>query len=50
MIAAIPTITRQNGEMWEQTYADQKRDLDVLPTVDEAITWANDLIAKLDMV
>ena len=37
------------GEMWEQTYAYQKRDLDVLPTVDEAIAWANDLIAKLDM-
>ena len=37
------------GELWEQTYADQKRDLDVLPTVDEAIVWANDLIAKLDI-
>ena len=43
-----PTVLK--GEMWEQTYADQKRDLDVLPTVDEAIAWANDLIAKLDMV
>jgi hypothetical protein len=37
------------GEMWEQAYADQKCDLDVLPTVDEAIVWANDLIAKLDI-
>ena len=42
-----PTVLK--GEMWEQTYAYQKRDLDVLPTVDEAIAWANDLIAKLDM-
>ena len=37
------------GVLWEQAYADQKRDLDVLPTVDEAIVWANDLIAKLDI-
>ena len=42
-----PTVVK--GEMWEQTYADQKSDLDVLPTVDEAIAWANELIAKLDM-
>ena len=42
-----PTVLK--GEMWEQTYAYQKRDLDVLPTLDEAIAWANNLIAKLDM-
>lgn len=36
------------GEKWEATYNDQKINLPVLPTVDEAVAWANDLIAKID--
>ena len=36
------------GETWEEVYRAQSLDLDVLPTVDEAIAWANDLIAKID--
>ena len=40
----------EKGEGWGATYNDQKGELPVLPTVDEAIAWANDLIAKLDMV
>ena len=41
-----PTVVK--GEDWEKTYADQKGDLPVLPTVDEAVTWANELIARID--
>ena len=36
------------GEMWQRVYEDQKLDLPVLPTVDEAIAWANDLISRID--
>jgi len=36
------------GRDWESLYAAQKRDLSVLPTVEEAVVWANDLIAKID--
>ena len=32
---------------WEAVYNDQKGNLAVLPTVEEAIAWANDLIAKI---
>lgn len=38
----------EQGETWEEVYRAQSIDLDVLPTVDEAIAWANDLIAKID--
>lgn len=38
----------EQGETWEEVYRAQSLDLDVLPTVDEAIAWANDLIAKID--
>lgn len=41
-----PTVVK--GEDWEQTYDDQKADLPVLPTVDEAVAWANELIGKID--
>ena len=41
-----PTITK--GESWDEVYAAQAVGLSVLPTVDEAITWANELIAKID--
>lgn len=33
---------------WDAVYNDQKGALPVLPTVDEAIIWANELIAKID--
>jgi len=36
------------GEGWERTYDDQKADLPVLPTVDEAVAWANELVGKID--
>ena len=42
-----PTVVK--GEDWEQTYDDQKADLPVLPTVDEAVAWANELIGKIDL-
>ena len=41
-----PHVTK--GDAWDKVYADQKNDLPVLPTVDEAIAWANDLIAQID--
>jgi len=41
-----PTVAK--GEDWERTYEDQKADLPVLPTVDEAVAWANELIGKID--
>ena len=43
-----PTIVR--GETWESVYNYQKGNLPVLPTIDEAITWANELIDKIDRV
>ena len=40
------------GEKWDEVYADARETLrdgaSVLPTVDEAIVWANELIAKID--
>lgn len=41
-----PAITK--GENWDSAYAAQRLDLPVLPTVDEAISWANELIVKID--
>ena len=35
-------------EDWEELYLTAKEDLDVLPSVEEAIDWANELIAKID--
>ena len=40
-----PEVTKGDG--WEEQYAAQKYDLPVLPTVDEAIVWANDLIRRI---
>ena len=40
----------EKGEGWDVGYLDQKGDLDVLSTVDEAIDWANDLIEQIDKV
>ena len=42
-----PTFVVKN-ENWDAVYADQKGSLDVLPTVDEAIAWANNLIKAID--
>ena len=41
-----PKVTR--GEGWETHYAEAGRGLSVLPTVDEAIEWANALIGQID--
>lgn len=38
----------EKGSMWESLYEDAGNGLDVLPSVDEAVEWANDLIAKID--
>lgn len=35
-------------ENWDALYANARHDLPVLPTVDEAVDWANDLIARID--
>ena len=42
-----PTSVVKN-ENWAAAYADQKGNLNVLPTVDEAIDWANELIVAMD--
>jgi len=36
------------GDRWNEIYNEAKQDLPVLPTVEEAIVWTNDLIAKID--
>jgi len=36
------------GETWNVTYNSQRGELPVLPSVDEAIAWANELIASID--
>jgi hypothetical protein len=38
------------GDAWDVAYNYQKGELPVLPTVDEAIAWANELISKIDNV
>ena len=43
-----PTITPKDE--WDNVYNAQKRDLNVLSTVEEAVDWANDLIAKIDAI
>ena len=35
------------GTNWDSLYDAQKSDLDVLPTCDEAVAWANKLIASI---
>ena len=40
------TVLKNEG--WATVYEAQKGDLPVLPTVDEAVAWANDLIARID--
>lgn len=41
-----PSIAVRDG--WHATYDDQKLDLPVLPTVEEAVSWANELVARID--
>lgn len=38
----------EKGRGWDSLYEAAKGDLPVLPTVDEAIVWTNDLIARID--
>ena len=40
-----PTVVK--GDNWQTLYDDAKGLIDVLPSVDEAITWANALIARI---
>ena len=41
-----PTIIK--GEDWDSLYAAQADGLDVLPTADDAVAWANGLIERID--
>ena len=41
-----PRMTGRDG--WSEMYLDARGDIPVLPNVDEAIAWVNDLIAKID--
>ena len=41
-----PMISKGVG--WDSLYFSQAEGLNVLPTVDDAVAWANDLIAKID--
>lgn len=41
-----PVIVKGSG--WDASYEEQKGDLPVLSTTDEAISWANDLIKRID--
>ena len=36
------------GRNWDSLYASQAEGLDVLPTVEKAVAWANDLITRID--
>ena len=38
----------EKGENWEATYAGQKKDLPILSSVEEAVEWANELIARIE--
>ena len=41
-----PIISK--GARWDSLYVSQAEGLGVLPTVDEAVAWANDLVEKID--
>lgn len=41
-----PEISKGDG--WDSLYASQADGLDVLPTVDDAVTWVNNLVARID--
>ena len=36
------------GELWDSLYDEQRGTLPVLPTVDEAVAWTNELIERID--
>lgn len=40
-----PTIAGGTG--WDTLYAEAVEGLDVRPTVDEAVTWANDFVRRI---
>ena len=40
-----PTVVKGSG--WDGIYAAESMGLDVLPTVDDAVSWTNDLIARI---
>ena len=42
-----PTLIKK-GESWDSLYSNAAAGLDVMGNVDEAIAWANDLIAKIN--
>ena len=42
-----PTLIKK-GESWDSLYSDAAAGIDVMGNVDEAIAWANDLIAKIN--
>jgi len=42
-----PAVVVKNAN-WETIYDEERGVLPVLPTVDEAVAWANDLIVRID--
>lgn len=40
------SVIKNDG--WDVAYGEQKGNLDVLPTCDKAVEWANELIARID--
>lgn len=44
-----PTFVVKN-ENWDEAYIEQKGNLDVLPTVGDAIVWVNELITKISFL
>ncbi|MFZ1382125.1 MAG: nucleotidyl transferase AbiEii/AbiGii toxin family protein [Scrofimicrobium sp.] len=40
-----PTI--QVGDQWDTLYLEASEDIDVLPTVEEAVNWTNELIQRI---
>lgn len=40
-----PTVAK--GDDWRAVYENKRQELPVLPTVDEAVDWANALIARI---
>ena len=43
-----PAIVKGKG--WDELYGSQAKGLDVLPTADDAVEWANALVAKIDRI
>ena len=41
-----PELTKQPG--WDEGYAAQRGNLEIQPTVDEAVDWTNDLIIRIE--